>query len=235
MTYKIAQKRYVAFFAAVMTVLMVGAVSAGDSFAASPASSLASAKITPGQAATIGVNYIGALPSQLVTVDYDNEDGEFLYGVEIHKDGKEFDVKVDPRSGNVLRVEEDSIEAKENESEDNAESNDGKSVSDGDGETNDDNETEDSDAEDEMEDYFISTNPRNSLGDAIQIAMDHVGTDLSNLVDADVDRENNSFIYSIDFIIGDEDISVEIDPHTGHILNIEREDIGYEDPPDDDQ
>ena len=229
MTYKIAQKRYVAVFAAAMTVLMVGAVGVGDSFAASPASSLASAKITPGQAATIGVNYVGALPSQLVTVDYDNQDGKFLYGVEIHKDGKEFDVKVDPRSGKVLRVEEDSIEAEENESEDNAESNDGTSVSDGDGETNDDNDN----AEDEIEDYFISTNPENSLGDAIQIAMDHVGTDLSNLVDADVDRENNSFIYSIDFIIGDEDISVEIDPHTGNILNIEREDIGYEDPSDD--
>ena len=224
MTHKIAQKRHVAFFAAAMAVLMVGAAGVGDSFAAISPASLAFAKITPGEAVTIGVNHIGAQPSQLVTVDYDSEDGNYLYGVEIHKDGSEFDVKVDPRSGKVVKVEEDPTETAENEDE----SNDGKSVSDGDGETNDDNETDDN-----VEGYFISANPKNSLGDAIQIAMDHVGAVLSNLVDADTDKENNSFTYSVDFIIGDEDVSVEIDPNTGDILNVERESVGFEDTTDD--
>lgn len=135
MNEKRIKKHHVAFVIATVAVLMAGTSALGTSFAANPNAGLESAKITPGQAATIGINYVGAQPSQLVTVDFDNQDGVYLYGVEIQKDGKEIDVKVDPKSGQVVNVESEPIGA--DETNDDTETNDNKSVSDGDGETND--------------------------------------------------------------------------------------------------
>ena len=145
---KMTRKQNVTLLVAVMTVVLAGTVGIGNTYATSSTAGLGTAKITPGQAATIGINYIGAQPSDLVTVDFDDEDGTYLYGVEIHKDGKEFDVKVDPQSGNVITVEEGPIETSEDETDDvetddDTETNDGASVSDGDGETDDDTETND--------------------------------------------------------------------------------------------
>ncbi|MFB5598207.1 MAG: PepSY domain-containing protein [Nitrosopumilaceae archaeon] len=71
-------------------------------------------------------------------------------------------------------------------------------------------------------------------GEAAQIAANHLGTDLSNLVEIDVDKEDGTFLYSVDFIIGDEDVSVEIDPQTGKILVVEKEPVGAPDDDDDD-
>lgn len=76
---------------------------------------------------------------------------------------------------------------------------------------------------------FASTSPKITQGDAIQIAVDKLGTDISNLVEVDVDKENGTFLYSVDFIIGDQNVSVEIDPQTGDILTIESEPVGSPD------
>lgn len=48
---------------------------------------------------------------------------------------------------------------------------------------------------------FASTNPIITQGEAVQIAVDHLETDISNLVEVDVDKEDRVFLYSIDFII----------------------------------
>jgi uncharacterized membrane protein YkoI len=76
---------------------------------------------------------------------------------------------------------------------------------------------------------FASTSPKITKGEAAQIAVDHLGTDISNLVEVDVDKEDGTFLYSVDFIIGDQDVSVEIDPQTGDILVVESEPIGAPD------
>lgn len=44
-----------------------------------------------------------------------------------------------------------------------------------------------------------------------------------------MDKEDGVFLYSVDFIIDDEDVSVEIDPQTGKILVVEVEPIGATD------
>ncbi len=80
---------------------------------------------------------------------------------------------------------------------------------------------------------FASTSPKITQGEAAQIAVNHLGTDLSNLVEVDVDKEDGTFLYSVDFIIGDEDVSVEIDPQTGDILTVEKEPVGAPDTDDD--
>jgi uncharacterized membrane protein YkoI len=76
---------------------------------------------------------------------------------------------------------------------------------------------------------FASTSPKITQGDAAQIAVNYLGTDLSNLVEVDVDKEDGTFLYSVDFIIGDQDVSVEIDPQTGDILVVESEPVGAPD------
>ncbi|MBM2818943.1 MAG: hypothetical protein HW410_625 [Nitrosarchaeum sp.] len=68
---------------------------------------------------------------------------------------------------------------------------------------------------------------------AATIAITHLGVQSSNLVEVDLDKENDSFIYSVDFIIGDQNTSVEIDPQTGKILVVEQETIGAPDTDDD--
>ena len=78
---------------------------------------------------------------------------------------------------------------------------------------------------------FASTSPKITRGEAAQIAVNHLETDISNLVEIDVDKEDGTFVYSVDFIIDNEDISVEIDPQTGEILVVEIEPVGA---PDDD-
>jgi uncharacterized membrane protein YkoI len=70
-------------------------------------------------------------------------------------------------------------------------------------------------------------------GDATTIAINHLGTQLSNLNEVDMDKENGTCIYSVDFIIGDQDVSVEIDPQTGEILVVEQEPVGAPDTDDD--
>ena len=48
-------------------------------------------------------------------------------------------------------------------------------------------------------------------------------------VEIDVDKEDGVFLCSIDFIIGDDDVSVEIDPQTGEVLVVEIEPLGTQD------
>jgi len=81
---------------------------------------------------------------------------------------------------------------------------------------------------------FASTSPKITKGEAAQIAINHLGTDISNLDEVDVDKEDGIFLYSVDFIIGEEDVSVEIDPQTGEILIVEREPVGAPDDEDND-
>jgi uncharacterized membrane protein YkoI len=76
---------------------------------------------------------------------------------------------------------------------------------------------------------FASTSPKITKGEAAQIAVNQLGTDMSNLIEVDVDKEDGTFLYSVDFIIGDQEVSVEIDPQTGEILVIESEPVGSPD------
>ena len=65
--------------------------------------------------------------------------------------------------------------------------------------------------------------------EAATIAINHLGAQQSNLVTVDKDKENGSFIYSVELIIGDEAVSAEIDPQTGKVLVVEREPVGTSD------
>lgn len=147
---KITQKQNIAIMAAVMAVLITGTVSIGNSYATDSTAGLATAKITPGDAATIAVNYIGAQPSDLVKVDLDKENGTYVYSVEIIKGDQEFDVELDPQTGQVLLVEQETVgtETDDDGTDNDVETDDDDEVDD---DMDDDEETEDDD-DDEIDD-----------------------------------------------------------------------------------
>jgi len=62
-----------------------------------------------------------------------------------------------------------------------------------------------------------------SLDEAAAIGIAHLKTESDNLTGIAMEKDNESFIYSLDFEIEDKEISVEIDPHTGEILNVDEE------------
>ena len=140
MNQKRIKKQHLAVIIASIAVLIAGTSFMSSSFATSSHPDQYVAKISSQTAADIAVQNIGAQPSNLVKVDLDNENGSFVYSATIVKGDQEFDVKVDPQTGQILNVEQDLVGTDTSDETDNdADTNDGKSVSDGDGETADDN------------------------------------------------------------------------------------------------
>ena len=72
-----------------------------------------------------------------------------------------------------------------------------------------------------------------SVDEAAAIAITHLKTESSNLVEVGMEKEGESFTYEIEFEIDDQEVSVEIDPHTGEILEVESEPLEIEDETDD--
>ncbi len=87
------------------------------------------AKVTPDQARDTAMKHVSAQPSDVKSVELDDENGQLVYSVEIAKAGQSSDVKVDAISGQVAYVEQ----AEDDEFADDGE------IDDNDAETNDDN------------------------------------------------------------------------------------------------
>ena len=68
-----------------------------------------------------------------------------------------------------------------------------------------------------------------SVDEAAAIAITHLNTKSSNLVEIGMEKEGESFTYEIEFEIDDQEVSVEIDPHTGEILEVELEPLEQDD------
>lgn len=111
MTKNRIQKRHIGVFVAIMTIAIVGAISIGNSYAASSSSCLASAKITPGVAATIAINHLGTQPSNLNEVDMDQENGSCIYSVDFVIGDQDVSVEIDPQTGEILVVEQEPVGA----------------------------------------------------------------------------------------------------------------------------
>lgn len=75
--------------------------------------------------------------------------------------------------------------------------------------------------------YAASSNPDQYVAHispkiAANIAINHLSTQPSNLVKVDLDNENGVHVYSVEFIISNQEVSVEIDPQTGEVLKVEQ-------------
>ena len=74
-----------------------------------------------------------------------------------------------------------------------------------------------------------------SIDEAAAIAIAHLKTESSNLDEMGIEKEGESFTYEAEFEIGDQEVSVKIDPHTGEILEVEYELLEEDDELDDEE
>lgn len=74
-----------------------------------------------------------------------------------------------------------------------------------------------------------------SIDEAAAIAIAHLNTESSNLEEMGIEKEGQSFTYEAEFEIGNQEISVEIDPHTGEILEVEYEPLEEDDDQEDEE
>lgn len=68
-----------------------------------------------------------------------------------------------------------------------------------------------------------------SMDEAAAIAITHLNTESTNLVEIGIEKEGESFTYDAEFEIGGQEVSVEIDPHSGEILEVEYEPLEVDD------
>jgi uncharacterized membrane protein YkoI len=67
-----------------------------------------------------------------------------------------------------------------------------------------------------------------SIDEAAAIGIAHLKTESDNLTGIAMEKDDESFIYNLEFEIEDQQVSVEIDPHTGEILNVNEEPLEVE-------
>jgi uncharacterized membrane protein YkoI len=67
-----------------------------------------------------------------------------------------------------------------------------------------------------------------SIDEAAAIGITHLKTESDNLIGIAMEKDDESFIYNLEFEIEDQEVSVEVDPHTGEILSVEEEPLGVE-------
>jgi hypothetical protein len=67
-----------------------------------------------------------------------------------------------------------------------------------------------------------------SIDEAAAIGITHLNTESENLTVIAMEKDDESFVYNLEFEIEDQEISVEIDPHTGEILSVEEEPLETE-------
>ena len=73
-----------------------------------------------------------------------------------------------------------------------------------------------------------------SIEEAVAIAVAHLKTESSNLVEIGIEKDDDILIYELEFETDTQEISVEVDPNTGEILDVESEDLEEDDDEEDD-
>ena len=74
-----------------------------------------------------------------------------------------------------------------------------------------------------------------SIDEAAAIAISNLQTKSSNLVEIGIEKEGESFTYDLEFEIGQQEVSVEINPHTGEVIEVESEPLEVEIDDEDDE
>lgn len=74
-----------------------------------------------------------------------------------------------------------------------------------------------------------------SVDEAAAIAITHLNTKSSNLQEIGMEKEGESFTYEAEFEIDNQEVSVEIDPQTGEIIEVEYEPLEVEDDQEDEE
>ncbi len=162
------------------------------------------AKITLEMAKSIAVRHVSAQLSDIREVELENEGGKLIYSVEISKDAKLLTVEVDAITGRVITVEQDDDDANEVEEQET--------------ETNED--TEDQDEVDPQQ----ASQAQLTAEQAKEIAVKHVGAQLSDVREVELESEGGKLIYSVEIVKDGMLVEVEIDATNGNVVSVEHGD-----------
>lgn len=157
-------------------------------------------------------------PGEITEIELDKELNKVVYEVEVISNGKEYDLKLDGNSGEVLKLKEKTVYTKENQSDDrkndSTKEKETPNVSVKEKSTNDGkNQTEQKQNENKQNNQQENTVINEEK--AIEIAKSEFpGT----LVSMELDRDDGRLIYEIEIVNGNEEAEIEIDAYTGEIL-----------------
>ncbi|MBY7142338.1 PepSY domain-containing protein [Virgibacillus sp. NKC19-3] len=158
-------------------------------------------------------------PGTITELELEKDRNQAVYEVEVENDGKEYDIKLDGGSGEVLNLKEKEISDNVEKAEKNDDADDNKEKED-DGESSNTNENR-NDSQDNGNNDENSANSNNAVIDvakAEEIAQNEFDGQLTEL---ELDEDDGRLMYEIEIENGDDEAEIEIDAYTGEVLVIE--------------
>ncbi|MBP1968639.1 putative membrane protein YkoI [Virgibacillus natechei] len=153
-------------------------------------------------------------PGTITEMEMEKDGNRAVYEVEIENDGKEYEIKLDGSSGEVLNVKEREISnnieiAEKDDDADDRNDNQGTK-------TNNNNDSQDDGNNDENSSK--TNNTVIDLGKAEEIALNEFDGQITEL---ELDEDDGRLMYEIEIEDGEDEAEIEIDAYTGEILVIE--------------
>lgn len=158
-------------------------------------------------------------PGTITEIELETDFNKAVYEVEVVSDGKEYELKLDGNTGEVLKLKEKSYVNKENEKI---------VLEDHEDEKANDHSSEMEKAERENHQSELKTDQDNSSNKktvitskrAVEIAQDSFAGRVTEL---ELDKDDGRLIYEVDLRSSNEEAEIEIDAYTGEVLVIEIE------------
>ncbi|UJL47018.1 PepSY domain-containing protein [Virgibacillus sp. NKC19-16] len=161
-------------------------------------------------------------PGTITELELEKDSNRAVYEVEVENDGKEYDIKLDGSSGEVLNLKERELSSGNveiTEKDDDADDRDDNA------DDRDDNQgnTNNNDSQDDGNNNGNSSTKSNNntvidLEKAEEIALNEFD---GKITDLELDEDDGRRMYEIELEKGEDEAEIEIDAYTGEILVIE--------------
>ncbi|MGM8366214.1 PepSY domain-containing protein [Virgibacillus sp. W0181] len=154
-------------------------------------------------------------PGTITELELEKDLNKAVYEVEVESEGKEYDLKLDGNSGEVLQLKEKELAITEKETEDN---------------TAKPGATKDDDSDDQNSTGTDKKSADKSKGDtktvidtkeAIEIAVNEFSGTVTSV---ELDEDDDRLIYEVEIESDQEEAEIEIDAYTGEVLVMEIDD-----------
>ncbi|WP_018930342.1 PepSY domain-containing protein [Gracilibacillus lacisalsi] len=196
-----------------IVVAIIGGVFAIYHFTSSPADAYLSEEEAKEK---ISKQYSG----EIAEIELEEENNQKIYKVKIKGTDRDYELKIDAESGEVLLLNEKAVTESDNSTrnEDTA--------------VDDNTEQEDNSGTNNKEDRNDSSNeetkqqPNNTLisaEEARDIALDQYPG--AEITDFEQDEDDGRYLYEIELITDKEEIDLEIDAYTGSIISISKDEL----------
>jgi uncharacterized membrane protein YkoI len=153
-------------------------------------------------------------PGNITELELEKKGKNAIYEVEIELDGKEYDIKIDGNSGDVLKLEE-TVNSKNNNRNNQT---DRQEVEEKD--NKDDRENQD-DNQQKVEENKDAKQTVISIEEAKKIALNNFSGKITDEIE--LDEDDGRFIYEIQMEEGNREADIEIDAYTGEVIMLEIE------------